>query len=191
MRSISCLSDGLVDISFVWTLKSILYFEPCPVMKNKKSNNCLFTYNAICVLQVYRQGSPGSEDVYILLMKMLISPPDSEWLTLGTRMHPPASDLEMALNLLEQYAGKMHPVRALGVLPDQVPVGRIRQFLEVSLQNKLNERRKSQVLKGLLYAEHLQVNPSSFNKIRVKCLAFIVKLFIHILLPFSYLQRPP
>ncbi|KAJ9588747.1 hypothetical protein L9F63_017951, partial [Diploptera punctata] len=107
--------------------------------------------------KVYRQGAPGCEDVYILLMKMLISPPDSSWLTLGARTHPPVSDLEMALRLLENYAGKMQPVKALSVLPDHVPVGRVRQFLEVSLQNKLNERRRSQVLKGLLYAEHLQV----------------------------------
>jgi len=112
-------------------------------------------------LQVYSQGSAGSDDVYVLLMKMLITPPDSSWLMMGapssTMSPPPASDLETALSLLEQHASKIHPMKALSVLPDKVPLGRIRQFLEVSLHNKLNERRRCQVLKGLLYAEHLQV----------------------------------
>lgn len=66
-------------------------------------------------------------------------------------------DLETALELLEQYAPKISPIKALEVLPDTVPIGRIRHFLEASLQNQLNERRRTQVLKGLLHAEHLQV----------------------------------
>lgn len=66
-------------------------------------------------------------------------------------------DLEMALALLETHASKMNPLKALEILPDTVPIGRIKHFLEVSLQEKLNARRKTQVLKGLLYAEHLQV----------------------------------
>lgn len=66
-------------------------------------------------------------------------------------------DLEMALELLEKHASKINPLKALEVLPDTVPIGRIKHFLEVSLQEKLNARRKIQVLRGLLYAEHLQV----------------------------------
>lgn len=66
-------------------------------------------------------------------------------------------DLEMALQLLEEHASEINPMKALEVLPDSVPIGRIRRFLEVSLQNNLNTRRRMQVLKGLLYAEHLQV----------------------------------
>lgn len=66
-------------------------------------------------------------------------------------------DLEMALQLLEEHASKMNPMKVLEVLPDSVPIGRIKRFLEVSLQNNLNARRRTQVLKGLLYAEHLQV----------------------------------
>lgn len=63
----------------------------------------------------------------------------------------------MALRLLEEHASKINPLKALAILPDTVPIGRIKRFLEVSLQNNLNTRRKIQVLKGLLYAEHLQV----------------------------------
>lgn len=66
-------------------------------------------------------------------------------------------DLEMALRLLEEHASKINPMKALDVLSDSVPIGRIRRFLEVSLQNNLNTRRRTLVHKGLLYAEHLQV----------------------------------
>lgn len=63
----------------------------------------------------------------------------------------------MALRLLEEHAAKIDPLKALEILPDNVSIGRIKHFLEVSLQEKLNAKRRIQVLKGLLYAEHLQV----------------------------------
>lgn len=66
-------------------------------------------------------------------------------------------DMEMALQLLEEHASKINPLKTLNVLPDTVPISRIKHFLEVSLQEKLNARRRIQVLKSLLYAEHLQV----------------------------------
>ncbi|PSN56238.1 Vam6/Vps39-like protein [Blattella germanica] len=85
---------------------------------------------------VYSQGSPGYDEVYILLIKMLINPPDSSsWLVMGPHSTvlppPPMSDLEKALSLLEEHASKIHPLKALSVLPDHVPVLRIRHFLEV------------------------------------------------------------
>ncbi|KAK7863279.1 hypothetical protein R5R35_005325 [Gryllus longicercus] len=106
--------------------------------------------------KVYEQKAEGYEDVYVLLMRMLICPPEN-WL-IGAP--PPVTvqpDLETALSLLEQYASRIPPVKALGVLPDKVPLGRIQHFLETCVQRQLSERRRTQVLKGLVYAEHLQV----------------------------------
>lgn len=125
--------------------------------------------------------------VYVLLIKMLISPPDS-WLR-GVPVSPATSkpDLETALSLLEEHAAKIQPIQvsvftycyvmvfpcccftnmqlflftfkqALEVLPDTVPICRIRHFLEKSLQKQLNERRHILVLKGLTLAENLQVS---------------------------------
>lgn len=48
-------------------------------------------------------------------------------------------------------------MKALEILPNNVTIGRIKHFLQASLQNNINEKRHTQVLKGLLYAEHLQV----------------------------------
>uniref|UniRef100_A0A1B6MRH7 CNH domain-containing protein n=1 Tax=Graphocephala atropunctata TaxID=36148 RepID=A0A1B6MRH7_9HEMI len=107
--------------------------------------------------KVYKQDSPGADDVYVLLMRLLISPPDN-WLVGITPSAPLQPDLETALSLLEGNAERIPPLKALKELPNSVPLIRIKHFLMTSLQKQLNQRRKTQVLKGLLYAEHLQVH---------------------------------
>ncbi|CAL7939543.1 unnamed protein product [Xylocopa violacea] len=103
--------------------------------------------------------SDGADEVYVMLIQQLLQP-NKEDLTIGcgpNMQRTVQPDLEMALQLLEEHASKINPLKALGVLPDSVPIGRIKHFLEVSLQENLNTRRRVQVLKGLLCAEHLQV----------------------------------
>ncbi|EFN80720.1 vam6/Vps39-like protein isoform X2 [Harpegnathos saltator] len=102
----------------------------------------------------------NADEVYVLLIQQLLKPDNEGVLMAGCHTESQRTaqpDLEMALQLLEENASKINPMKALEVLPDSVPIGRIRRFLEVSLQNNLNTRRRMQVLKGLLYAEHLQV----------------------------------
>ncbi|KAK3931419.1 Vam6/Vps39-like protein [Frankliniella fusca] len=108
--------------------------------------------------EVYSSQRDGADEVYVLLIKMLISPPDS-WLR-GVPVSPATSkpDLETALSLLEENASKIRPIQALEVLPDTVPICRIRHFLETSLERQLNEIRRVLVLKSLTYAENLQVH---------------------------------
>ncbi|XP_054260195.1 vam6/Vps39-like protein [Macrosteles quadrilineatus] len=106
--------------------------------------------------KVYKQGGSGADEVYVWLMRLLISPPDN-WLVGVTPANTPQPDLETALSLLEGNADRIPPLKALKELPDSVPLIRIKHFLMASLQKQINERRKTQVLKGLLYAEHLQV----------------------------------
>lgn len=104
--------------------------------------------------------SNGADEVYVMLIQQLLKPDDKENLMAGcsSEIQKTAQpDLEMALRLLEEHAAKIDPLKALEILPDNVSIGRIRHFLEVSLQEKLNAKRRIQVLKGLLYAEHLQV----------------------------------
>lgn len=107
----------------------------------------------------------GTEEVYVTLIRQLLRPDDREGCASELMLLDPSSttqrtaqpDLETALELLEEHAAKIEPQKALDVLPDSVPIGRIRHFLEASMQNNINEKRRMQVLKGLLYAEHLQV----------------------------------
>lgn len=102
-------------------------------------------------------------DVYVILIRQLLKPDagdvsdlvfNNSKLESQRNLQP---DLETALELLEEHAVKIEPTKALEVLQDSVPIGRIKRFLEVSLQNMICEKRNIQVLKGLLYAEHLQV----------------------------------
>ncbi|XP_012056749.1 PREDICTED: vam6/Vps39-like protein [Atta cephalotes] len=102
----------------------------------------------------------NADEVYVLLIQQLLKPDNEGILMAGCNpeiQRTTQPDLEMALRLLEEHASKINPMKVLEVLPDSVPIGRIKHFLEVSLQNNLNARRRTQVLKGLLYAEHLQV----------------------------------
>lgn len=71
---------------------------------------------------------------------------------------PPQPDIEMALTLLEGNASRIPPELALPLLPKDIPIYRIKHYLTVSFSDHLNEKRKSQILRGLLYAEHLQVS---------------------------------
>ncbi|XP_017882997.1 vam6/Vps39-like protein isoform X2 [Ceratina calcarata] len=107
-----------------------------------------------------KQSDGGADQVYVLLIQQLLTEPEQRAATgCGSPeiQRTAQPDLEMALQLLEKHASKINPLKALEVLPDTVPIGRIKHFLEVSLQEKLNARRRIQVLKGLLCAEHLQV----------------------------------
>ncbi|XP_076171948.1 vacuolar protein sorting 39 isoform X2 [Ptiloglossa arizonensis] len=104
--------------------------------------------------------SDGADEVYDMLIQQLLKPDNEGLLKTGysPEMQRTAQpDMEMALQLLEEHASKINPLKTLNVLPDTVPISRIKHFLEVSLQEKLNARRRIQVLKSLLYAEHLQV----------------------------------
>ena len=70
---------------------------------------------------------------------------------------PPQPDIEKALSLLESNATKIPPELVLPLLPKGIPIHKIKHFLTVSFSDHLNKKRNSQILRGLLYAEHLQV----------------------------------
>lgn len=43
------------------------------------------------------------------------------------------------------------------ILPDDIALDKLKTFLEIALHHHLEKKRKTQILKGLYYAEHLQV----------------------------------
>lgn len=114
--------------------------------------------------KVYKRGDVVGGEVYVMLIKMLLTPTTDNLKDSGIDMttvkqSPKTAqpDLETALSLLEKYADKIESIKALSVLPDNVPISRIQHFLETSIQKVLNKRRRAELLKGLLYAEHLQM----------------------------------
>ncbi|XP_053974319.1 vam6/Vps39-like protein [Hylaeus volcanicus] len=126
----------------------------------KATEYCHNVYNRYQKTADKQKQSDDADKVYVMLIQQLLKPDNDGVLKTGCSseiQRTAQPDLEMALELLEKHASKINPLKALDVLPDTVPIGRIKHFLEVSLQEKLNARRRIQVLKGLLYAEHLQV----------------------------------
>ncbi|KAG5897551.1 hypothetical protein JTB14_007267 [Gonioctena quinquepunctata] len=108
--------------------------------------------------KIYEMGIPSSENVYVCLIKLILEPDSTPLALPGLTLSPKTAqpDLELALKLLEEHASHMNPLEALAILPDSVAVSRITKFLSVSLQKVIQERRGMQLMKGLLYAEHLQ-----------------------------------
>nr|XP_021201535.2 vam6/Vps39-like protein [Helicoverpa armigera] len=104
-----------------------------------------------------------NQDVYVILMRILMNPKQDNALSDNPLANVPRQpktavpDLDTALNILEKHADKISPLKALSVLPDSVPLSRLKHFLESALDGQLTLKRRMQVLKGLLYAEHMQV----------------------------------
>ncbi|KAJ8942577.1 hypothetical protein NQ318_010385 [Aromia moschata] len=108
--------------------------------------------------KVYEKGTPGSQTVYVSLIKLTLNPDSCPLNLPGLVLSPKTAqpDLELALQLLEQHANRINPLEALEILPDDVPVSRIHRFLSVALQKVIQDRRRVELMEGLLYAEYLQ-----------------------------------
>ncbi|GBP23493.1 hypothetical protein EVAR_12773_1 [Eumeta japonica] len=115
-----------------------------------------------------------NQDVYVILMRILMNPEQTSALSgplANVPRHPRASvpDLETALRILEKHSDKISPMKALSVLPDSVPLVRLKHFLQSALDSQLSLKRKTQMLKGLLYAEHMQPDDTRGCRRRVTC----------------------
>lgn len=108
--------------------------------------------------KVYDNSLPGSQSVYVSLIKLILDPSNCALSLPGLQLSPKTAqpDLELALQLLQEHAARMNPLEVLSILPDNIAVARIHKFLQVALHRVLQERRNYQLMKGLLYAEHLQ-----------------------------------
>jgi hypothetical protein len=87
---------------------------------------------------------------------LLIDPPDS-WLAGLGSVSKPAPNLEKVIEILNKNAAQIATQSVLKVLPDEIPVHRISNFLVISLDKAISDRRLYQVNRGLLYAKLLKV----------------------------------
>lgn len=100
--------------------------------------------------------------VYVEVLKLLLSPPDSIP-GVSVPMHSAVDknerpvDVETALTLLEAHPSRVHVLEALTHIPDNVPLSRLRHFLAAGLRDIVRRRRNCQLLRGLLFAQRLQV----------------------------------
>ncbi|XP_059611031.1 vam6/Vps39-like protein [Phlebotomus argentipes] len=109
--------------------------------------------------EVFCGNDSRKDEIFVLLIKTLLTPPTSPPYS-GVSLHPKClkPDIETVLEILERDAKKVQPLAILQILPDNISLLRLRTFLETALQHQLEQKRKTQVLRGLLYAENLQIH---------------------------------
>lgn len=112
----------------------------------------------------YFKDQEGCRDVYLMLLKMYINPPDTVLVDImAPQAEKPIPNLGRALQLLEEHPSQIDPLKTLEVLPNNILLKELRTFLEHTLQEKIATKRSQQVLRGLLYAEQLQVHEHRIN----------------------------
>jgi hypothetical protein len=104
-------------------------------------------------------------DVYVTLIKTILTPPTTPPYS-NVQIHPRClqPDIETVLDILERNAKKINPHAVLQILPESIPLFRLRNFLETSLNYQLERKRRTQILKGLYYAEHLQTQEQKMHQ---------------------------
>nr|CAG4643012.1 EOG090X0131 [Ilyocryptus agilis] len=109
----------------------------------------------------YRSESPANKDVYFYLLKLLLQPNDAAkvpGLAYPAEDVHRRPDVEKALEIIDRFPSWMDPIRTLQILPANIPLLRLKRFLKTSIEACSSRRRELQLLRGLLYAEHLQVH---------------------------------
>ncbi|XP_014671052.1 PREDICTED: vam6/Vps39-like protein [Priapulus caudatus] len=106
----------------------------------------------------YSKTKDSSKDVFLTMFKILVVPPDPTMIGVMLPQLPnPEPQPVMALELLRLHANKIDTIKALQLLPLPTRVCDIHQFLEKVLQERASHKRRGQILRSLLSAEHLQV----------------------------------
>jgi len=90
--------------------------------------------------------SDDEKNMYLNLLKVYLKPPDNI---------PPLTG--PALTLLHKHYMRMDCARALHLIPDNTPIVMLLPFFKAVLSKNAHTRRKNQITKHLLRAEHLQV----------------------------------
>ncbi|XP_078466273.1 vam6/Vps39-like protein [Lampetra fluviatilis] len=125
----------------------------------------------------YDRTKEGNKDVYLMLLRLYLSPPDIRELgplTLG--LPKPKPNLPAALLLLEQHYSRVDTTQALNLLPANVQICQVQEFLLRVLEEKAESRRSYQILKSLQLSEHLRVQEQRIFYESVKCVITEEKL---------------
>lgn len=97
-------------------------------------------------------------NIYLELMKMYLVPPSLEELGISSPFNVIVeSNMKAALQLLSKYHSLIDTSQVLDLLPPETPLRDLQIFLTSVLEKKSKERRSNQVLKSLIFAQHIQV----------------------------------
>ncbi|VVC31789.1 Hypothetical protein CINCED_3A010938 [Cinara cedri] len=108
---------------------------------------------------VYKSRNQDCDQIYVTLLRLLIDPPDS-WLAGLGGVSKPAPNLEKVIEILNNNASQIATPDVLKVLPDEIPIHRISNYLVIALDKAIGDRRLYQVNRGLLNTKLLKVKCS-------------------------------
>ena len=120
----------------------------------------------------YEQNQEENRNVYLSLIKMYLRPQDLPSLGLPQstfaecKLDPKVKE---ALEILNKHNQKFDIAQTLDLLPQTTQIGDIRLFLMRVLQEKIQQRRSSMVLKSLYHSDHLQVHEQRVFYQSTKC----------------------
>ncbi|XP_070577538.1 vam6/Vps39-like protein [Ptychodera flava] len=120
--------------------------------------------------RTYDPNREGNKNVYLCLLRMYINPPDASTLGVMVNAESPKPNTEAALAVLEQHFDKIDTAKALDLLPSSIQVRNVCKFLECVLDDRTTRKRNNQILKSLLYSEHLQVQEQRIYYQSNKCI---------------------
>lgn len=110
---------------------------------------------------VNEEREDSAQDVYFNLIEILLADP-KESLFPDVPLHANCLDRdlvnEQVFAILDQQGTKISAQKVIDIMPDDIPLARLSTFLETALHHQLEQRRKTQILKGLLYADHLLIH---------------------------------
>uniref|UniRef100_A0A0K8T2X7 CNH domain-containing protein n=1 Tax=Lygus hesperus TaxID=30085 RepID=A0A0K8T2X7_LYGHE len=115
---------------------------------------------------VYNEKKDGYDKVYIKMLRLLLHPPDSlpnVSVPLVTPANAP-DPLTMSLDLLEAHPDRIPVLDALDLIPNNIPLVRLKSFLMAGVKEAIKQRRDSQLLKGLLNAQRLQLKKQKIEQ---------------------------
>lgn len=109
---------------------------------------------------VIEEREDSAQDVYFNLIEILLAEPKPLFPDVPLHANCLDRDLvnEQVFAILDQQGTKISAQKVIDIMPDDIPLARLSTFLETALHHQLEQRRKTQILKGLLYADHLLIH---------------------------------
>lgn len=120
---------------------------------------------------VHKKKLPNSKDIFFLLLKLYLHPPDSlsssqlqRKMSVSSANRSSSSSNYMPVNLtakivklLNEHGDKIDPLKAIAELPDGFDLVRLREYLSVTLRQKQREGYEKEMFRQLIMSKFYQV----------------------------------
>lgn len=118
-------------------------------------------------LSVYKKKLPNSEDIFLLLLKLYLHPPESFSSIQLKRKVSVSSASQMSndscgpinfsfkiVRLLNEHGDKIDPLKGISELPNEFDLFRLKDYLDPTFKRKLQESHSEEMYRNLLMAKY-------------------------------------